>query len=298
MSVNILGTSYDIEATNNNSVDDDYEFILLKINNINLDDKNNNIGIKINNKDELSLTNSNTAKNGFKEEENMIKDLNNNEELHIAFETFINKKITKTFAKYADNHSKIDINNIDNICIQVKKYKKGQFGQVDRHWIDEIINKIPLMKNIEKYLKNLCEYPLKECGKIIDKSKSIKKLNNTNYTNDELNTFLKNINERKKEILKFAFCGYSEACPQYLCGVEYDKNNKRNKIIIYNIIDVLTYLEQFDFKIKKSETVIELGDCFTLQRKGGDGGKKSSNQLQFKLIFSKLNIVDKLEYMV
>lgn len=258
--------------------------------NVNNDETNKN------NKDKLSLINSNTAKNGLKEEYNVIDDFNTNENLHKEFEKFIKKNIAKTFSKFTNNQSKIDICNTENIYIQVKKYKKGQFGQIDRHWIHDIVNIIPSIKVIEPYLKNLCEYPLKECGIYVDKNKSIKKLNNTNYTTDELNIFIENINKNKKEILNYAFCGYGNVKPQYLCGIEYNKNNKRIKMLIFNINDILTYLEKFEFKIKKSETVIELGDCFTLQRKGGDCGKKASNQLQFKLIFSKLNINERLEY--
>jgi len=49
------------------------------------------------------------------------------------------------------------------------------------------------------------------------------------------------------------------------------------------------------FKISPRKTVIYLGDkgTISLQRKGGDGGKKGSNQLQIKLILS--NLIDKVE---
>ena len=276
---------------------DNFELILTKTKNINLNnDDQNNVIIKENKKELISLINSNTAKNGYKEEEYVSNDLNNSEGLQKVFENFIQKKYTNTFKKYHNNQCKIDINNDENIFIQVKKFKKNQFGQLDRHWIHDITKEIPSMKNIEVILKKLCEYPLKECGKIVDKSKTIKKINISNYTQNEIDKFLENMNKIKKDLLNFAFCGCKDEQPQYFCGVEYDKNNKRNKIIIFNINDVITFLDKFEFKIKKSETVIDLGDCFTLQRKGGDGGKKSSNQLQIKLIFSKLIINNKLEY--
>ena len=56
------------------------------------------------------------------------------------------------------------------------------------------------------------------------------------------------------------------------------------------IQDIIDYLETLDFKISKRKTVVTLGDdsILSIQRKGGDGGKKGSNQLQVKLIVSKL----------
>ena len=61
---------------------------------------------------------------------------------------------------------------------------------------------------------------------------------------------------------------------------------------------VIKYLNTQKFKIRKSGTVIQLGDSFTMQRKGGDSGKKTANHLQFKLVFSKLKIQDKLIFLV
>jgi len=107
------------------------------------------------------------------------------------------------------------------------------------------------------------------------------------------------LNKCKKQILKYAFYGSNlEIQPEYLFGVEYE-NDKRNKIVVFKIEDVIKYLEKINFKISPRKTVILLGDnnIISLQRKGGDSGRKSSNQLQIKLILS--NLIDKvpiLEY--
>ena len=84
--------------------------------------------------------------------------------------------------------------------------------------------------------------------------------------------------------------------PKYICGVEYI-GKKRHKLIIYKMDDVIKFFDNYKFMIRKSKTVIELGKALTLQRKGGDSGKKTSNQLQFKLVFSYLEIENKLEYL-
>ena len=54
--------------------------------------------------------------------------------------------------------------------------------------------------------------------------------------------------------------------------------------------DVIESLMQYDFSIRDSKTVVELGPSFTFQRKGGDGGRKSANDIQFKIVPSLLDV--------
>lgn len=58
-----------------------------------------------------------------------------------------------------------------------------------------------------------------------------------------------------------------------------------------------------NFKISPKKTRIILGnekykDIISLQRKGGDTGKKTSNQLQFKITISNLKNIEYKEYML
>ena len=258
------------------------------------------------NKIKLSQTNSNTAKNGYKEEDLVCKDLNENEELRILVGTLerggpLSRKNYNTCCRIS-GYSKIDIKSENNIIkAQIKKYKKGQFQQLDRHSVDDMIKDIPEFKSIVSILKDLCEYPLLPNKTHIDKSKSIKKLCTTNYSKKTIETTIETLNKYKTKILNYAFLGTNiELRPEYLIGVEYEKS-KRNKIVFLKIKDILTYLETLQFKISKGKTVIKLGEdsVISLQRKGGDRGKKSSNQLQIKIIVSKLlDNVKHLEYII
>ena len=156
--------------------------------------------------------------------------------------------------------------------------------------------KRPSLLSVEHMLKGVCELPLRKDERKVDKSKKVIKLNNDAYTRAELSVFIQVLNAHKKEILAYAFTGNNEVTkPNYLCGVEYVKKH-RTKLTIYKINDVINSLSCFDFKIRPSGTVVSLDKCFSIQRKGGDGGKASSNQIQFKLIFSKLNLQNKIEY--
>jgi hypothetical protein len=245
----------------------------------------------------LSYTNSQTAKNGYKEEELVCKDLNN-KLIKDAFTPMLGDNYNEC-NRITGNH-KCDIQSDNkNLKGQVKKYKKGQFQQLDRHWISCLINNIPELNEVSQILKDLFEYPLLPNGTHVDKSKHIKKLCTSNYSQEILDNLLDLLNKFKRQILEYAFYGLSlEIQPEYLFGVEYE-NTKRNKIVVFKIEDVIKYLEKLNFKISPRKTAILLGDNSTisLQRKGGDTGKKSSNQLQIKLILS--NLIDKvpmLEY--
>ena len=195
---------------------------------------------------------------------------------------------------------KSDIKSENNILkAQIKKFKKGQFQQLDRHWISDFINYIPELNCISPILKNLFEYELLPNKTHINKDKSLKKLCNSNYSNKELKNFLDLLNKFKRKILEYAFLGMkNEMKPIYLIGVEYIKE-KRNKIVAFKIENIINYLLSLDFQISPKKSAIYLGKegTISIQRKGGDKGKKSSNQIQFKIKLSKLiDNVDNSQY--
>lgn len=243
----------------------------------------------------ISDINSETAKNGYKEEELVCEDLNN-KFIKEAFKPMIGEDYDSCH-RVTGNH-KCDIKSKNNIIKgQVKKYKTGQFQQLDRHWVSELVNNIPELNNILPMLKDLFEYPILPNGTHVDKSKSIKKLCNSNYSQETLDNFLNLLNKFKKQILEYAFLGTNLLeKPEYLFGVEYVKN-ERKKIVVLKISEVINYLQQLNFKISPRKTAIYLGDkgTISMQRKGGDSGRKSSNQLQFKIKLS--NLFDNVNYL-
>ena len=239
----------------------------------------------------LSYTNSQTAKNGYKEEELVCNDLID-ERIKKAFAPILGINYTE-FSRIKGTHKR-DIQSDDmTIGVQVKRYKKKQFQQIDRHWIDNLIEKIPELGEVLQILKDLFELPLLPNGTHVDKSKKLKKLCDSNYSHEILDKFLSLLNKYKKEIIEYAFLGNDlEMAPEYLIGVEY-KNNKRDKIVLFKLQDIIMYLEKLDFEISPQKTnIIMMNGIIRLQRKGGDGGRKPSNNLQIKFILS--DIIDKI----
>jgi hypothetical protein len=252
--------------------------------------------IKIVNDQNKYIVASKTAKNGYKEEELVVNDLNNNIEIQEKLSNFVG---VSTLSKF---HKKIGTTKTDItdgfLKIQVKKYKIDQFGQIDRHYLDYFFEKIPELILFKKLLTGICNLPVLENG-LCDKSKNIIKLTKDNYKEEELNQLIEHLNKYKNQIINYAFLGYDDLYkPNMLLGVEYDKKKKRKKIIVYKMEDVINYLSTQTFKIRKSGTVIELGTAFTFQRKGGDSAKKTANHIQFKLVFSNLNIKNKLVHVI
>jgi hypothetical protein len=247
----------------------------------------------------LSYINSQTAKNGYNEEEQVCKYLNSKQTKEV-FKSMLGNEYNECIR--TRGIYKCDIQSKNKILKgQVKKYKRGQFQQLDRHWTSNLIENIPELNEVSKIIKDLVEYPLLPNGTHVDKSKNIKKLCTSNYSQEILDNFLDLLNKYKKQILEYAFYGSNlETQPEYLFGIQY-KNNKRNKIVLFRIIDIIEFLEKLNFKISPRKTAILLGDnsIISLQRKGGDKGKKSSNQLQMKIILSNLiDNVPNLEYIL
>lgn len=197
-----------------------------------------------------SCINLNTAKGGYNEEKWVAHFLQDG--------VYVNQ----------DKKSKVDIKN-DNWNFQVKKSKKGQFQQVSRGTVDNLINDLPELEPIKDLLKERCEEKKEFKPELLD-----------------------TLNKNKRQIIEHALLGHGEK-PDILCVTEWGKrNNKREKISFYEMGDVIESLMQYDFKIRNSKTVIELGPSFTFQRKGGDGGRQSANDIQFKIVPSLLEVKD------
>lgn len=235
-------------------------------------------------KKSISQINSETAKNGYKEEVLVCKDLNN---------PVIREALFSILGNYYDEcfqiggRGKTDIKSKNNILTaQVKKCKNGQFQQLDRHSIDHLIENMPGLIPASQILRDLIEYPLLPNQTHVDKSLPLKKLDLQNYTPEELNNFLAILNNNVEPILRYAFLGLDiKNQPEYGIAVKYDKNKKRESIKAFRIQDAINYLKTLTFTVSSQKTGIYLGEdgIISLQRKGGDSGRKSSNNMQIKI---------------
>lgn len=233
----------------------------------------------------ISQINSETAKNGYKEERLVCQDLNNNPIIKQALSSILGNDYNEC-EKIAGT-GKSDIKSKNNILkAQIKKCCSGRFQQLDRHKVSQVIEHIPQLTEVSQILKDLFEKPLLPDQKHVDKSKDITKLCTSNYSQKTLDKFFTILNNNVEKIIKYAFLGPDEEDkPDYVIAVQYTKDNKRDTIIAFKIQDAINYLKTLKFIVSPWKTVIYLGKngIISLQRKGGDSGKKSSNNMQIKI---------------
>ena len=231
----------------------------------------------------LSHTNSETAKNGYKEEQLICNDLKN-PEIKKALTDTINQEFNS--CKTVGGTHKTDIQSDNKLLkIQCKKGKKGQFQQLFRTSKSRFIQKFPQINDCTDILAAVFEYPLTPCGKYVDKSIPLKKLDSQHYKETELKHLLESFNNNIEEILKFVLLGEDEDMkPNILIYSEYEYKI-RKRIIAFKYTDIFQHLKTLKFHISPRKTGLRLNPkVLSIQRKGGDSGKKGSNQIQFKII--------------
>ena len=230
------------------------------------------------------LTGSEIARGGYKEEKRMCMILKTNSQVAQAVLDLVDKPRPKTDPKVLNNRTKTDI-KWGSINIQHKKKTSAIPGQVDRRWVSQLHERIPMSVPVKKILTDLCEIPLdKKDPRYVDREKSRIKLTLKNYTQHQLDLVINYFRTNKKQIVECTFLGcLDETKPDILSATLFNKY-----IYVWKMNDVVDYLCTQPVKIRPSQTVIEIGDCFHFQRKGGDSKKKSGNHCQFKLDLSKL----------
>lgn len=235
---------------------------------------------------------SQTAKGGFNEEKLVCDDFATNPDLGANFcELFgIEPKGTILGFSTLPGTSKTDcISSCSNIRLQVKKGKKGQSGQVDRHWVDSVVDMLPCLMPIRSMLKGMCEYNLMPDG-TVDKTSGRKKLTLQNYTQDELDGFVNVLNDNRRKIAETILMGTDEERkPTHMAYVSYE-NAKRRSLKIWRMTDIVDSFVRHPISISSSGTTFKMGDALSFQRKGGDGGKRTSNQIQAKITPSKIDV--------
>ena len=232
-----------------------------------------------------------TAKGGYQAETHIADLLNTNTSFRDKYRSFCGITDDGVFRKLPGT-SKTDVTN-DVLNLQVKKHVANRFGQVDRRWTQKLIDDVPDLNGAAgEMLRKLCEIPLLPCGQLVDPSKNRVLLSTDNYTPEQLTQLTQTLEINKRTMVETVLLGTDPATqPHHLCGIEYKETGA--EVTMYRMNDVVEHLMTFGFAITPRHSVIKLGPL-SIQRKGGDNKQKSGNNIQFKLIFSSLNIPDKL----
>lgn len=237
----------------------------------------------------LKKNGSLTARNGFKNEDDIIKKFNNwkkdldaqkwltimeyslNEIKSVeavkisGFKTDVQIQVTIKLIKEIDTQ---------NLQIKLVSNPKG-FNQIDKRWLDKYSELWKIPKNILEILKKYTGENKPNIAKPRDKRRMFM----NEFSKKEQNSVIAWIEKNKILILNDIIKGRGKFAAEWMLVAQ--KINKNAKWILKPINYCINFFGQGEVMITEKGN-IRIGKI-TMQRKGGDGGRQTANMLQFKI---------------
>ncbi|QIM62404.1 type II restriction endonuclease [Pasteurellaceae bacterium Orientalotternb1] len=231
---------------------------------------------------------SQTARNGFKNEKDIVECFNQWQQHKEAQEwlTIMGYNLAKIEkVKAVQLHGyKADVNvqvfifyqeavDIRNIQVKLVSNKRG-FNQIDKRWVRNYQE----MWKFDEKLCQLLKYFTGELPPYKD-SQNKKRMFITEFNEQEQQLILNWFSKNKILVLSDIIRGRGEFSAEWVLVAQKIQHNAR--WILKNINEVLQHYGQGEVTISLRGS-IKLGRI-TIQRKGGDNGRPTANMLQFKL---------------
>ena len=232
---------------------------------------------------------SQTAKDGFKNEQNICDKFNNwlhdNEAKQwLSIMQYDLDKIEYVKAVVLHGY-KSDVNvqvkiklksaiDIENIQVKLVSNKRG-FNQVDKRWLSHYRE----MWNIPDNIFKLLQHYTGELKPYKENVRDNRRMFIDEFTAIEQALLLEWITQNKTLILSDIIKGRGQFCAEWVLVAQKLDNNAR--WILVNINQALQHYANGNVKISPKGSIY-IGNV-TMQRKGGDGGRDTANMLQFKL---------------
>ncbi len=178
--------------------------------------------------------------------------------------------------------------NIENLSIK-KANKDSDYNQVDKRWVDHYQKLWNFSDSISNALK---KFTGELSPEILLKNHEISE-EKYNALKDKRRFFINELSsEEQKEILEFfqnnrilvvtdLFKGRDKFPPTWMMVTRFDKIKNTTDWVLKPIDIAMNFFGQGDIKISP-EGSLYIGRI-TMQRKGGDAGRKTANMLQFKI---------------
>ena len=244
------------------------------------------------NMNEKELFGSETAKGGFRNEDDVINKFNNWKTDNIAQEWletmgYALKEIEYVKAVKIARNYKTDIQvqvtiklkeaiDCENLSVKLVSNSHG-FNQVDKREIDKYVQLWKIPKDIEELLKLFT-------GKI--KPENVSKLKDSRrmFLNEipikEQNKILSFFNKNKILIISDILKGRDKFAADWMLVI-LKKSEENYEWALKDINTVMNIFGQGEVRIT-DEGSLKIGQI-GMQRKGGDGGRESAKMLQFKI---------------
>lgn len=232
---------------------------------------------------------SDTAKQGFKNEKDIVEKFNNWQKDNDAqkwlkimgyvlseiefveaiiisgYKTDVQVQVTVKLKKAID---------VENLQVKLVSNPKG-FNQIDKRWVDKYQEMWNIPDDIVKILK-------KYTGEILPTIKSPKDVRRTfmnEFSKSNQDKILAWLEKNKILIINDIIKGRGKFAAEWMLVAQ--KIDKNARWILKTINVVINHYSNGDILITKQGN-IKIGKI-TMQRKGGDGGRKTAQMLQFKI---------------
>lgn len=235
------------------------------------------------------LLGSQTAKNGFLNEDDIVTKFNNWEfdedaqKWLLIMQYELNQieyvKALKLSGFKTDVQVQVTIKlkeAIDAQNLQVKLVSNTRgFNQIDKRWVDKYIEMWNIPQNIASILKRYTG----EVEPSITNSKDKRRMFFHEFTTEEQSNVLKWLKENKSFIVSDILKGRGQFSAEWMLVAQKLKQNSRWILKPMNFC--LNHFGNGEVEVTKRGN-FKIGRI-TMQRKGGDGGRKTANMLQFKI---------------
>jgi hypothetical protein len=238
---------------------------------------------------EHQLLGSNTAKNGFKNEKDIAEKFNNwqnDDEAQIWLTLMQYELIEIEFVKAvvisghkADVQVQITVKlkeaiDVENLQVKLVSNPKG-FNQIDKRWVNTYKEMWTIPSSIETLLKKYTG----ELTPTILNPKDKRRMFANEFSEDEQASIVKWLEDNKTLIISDILKGRGKFAAEWMLVAQKVTTSARwilkpmNFCVNFFGNEPVEITNRGNFKIGK----------ITMQRKGGDGGRKTAQMLQFKI---------------
>jgi hypothetical protein len=238
---------------------------------------------------DLILKGSQTAKDGFKNEDDIILKFNNWKKDSEAKEwlRIMNYNINEIEYVYAEklNGEKTDVQvqvtikltrliDVENLQVKLVSNTKG-YNQIDKRWVDKYV----ALWNIPKDLITTFKLFTGEVKPIIKYPRDKRRMFVDEFEIEEQKRLLKWLKQNQSLIVSDILKGRGKFAAEWMLVVQ--KVNYNSMWTLKPINYCLNFFGNGEVIISPKGS-IKIGKI-TMQRKGGDGGRNTANMLQFKI---------------
>lgn len=237
---------------------------------------------------------SQTAKNGFKNEDDIVIKFNDWKKDKDAQAWLILMKYNLSEIEYVEaviiSGFKTDVQvqvtiklkkaiDVENLQVKLVSNPKG-FNQIDKRWVDKYVEMWSIPQNIKSILKRYTG----EERPTIKSRKDKRRMFANEFTETEQNAILKWLKKNQSLIVSDILKGRGKFAAEWMLVAQ--RANKNARWILKPMNFCMNYFGNGEIEITLRGN-FKIG-LITMQRKGGDGGRDTAKMLQFKINPAKL----------